>query len=314
MSDEKNFNNENEEVNEEIVEETAEAAETEEVAEESAEISETETAEDAQEAVSEAVEEAEATFVAEESAESVLGENTSFVEAAESGSGDDEENSEAVAVEAVEASAEKNPVSKGAVVGIIAAAVLVVALVVLGIIYAPSIFNKYNRQGYTDISGRTVEEVAEEAGMSLEEFLEYYGLPEDMPGNTTEAAAYNNIPCGNMAKTYGLDFDTMKELLKLPEDATEDTPWGEALAKVTLGSYVGEDNLDSFKETYGFGDEVTADTLWGDVRQTVEAKQKKEFEEEQKAAAEAEKAAEQNNDEAEVTDDANTEATAAPAE
>lgn len=342
MSDEKNFNGENEEitevnetVQEEAAEETAEAAETaaaeaeevpaqdaepeaesaEEVIEEAAEAAaDTETeVEDAQEAVEAAVENAEAAFVAEESAESALGENTSYVESAESGDQNDAEiNESAAAAQAVFGTNVKKT-NTGAIVAIIVAAVLVIAIVVLGIIYAPALFNKYNRQGYTNVSGRTVGQVAKESGMELDEFLSYYGLPEDMPANTTEAAAYNNIPCENMAASYGMDFATLKELLKFPEEVTSDTPWGEALAQVTVGNYVGDENFDEFKEQYGLGEEVTKDTLWGDVRQTVEAQQKKEFKEQEKAVKEAEKAAaKQDKEEAETT--AAPEATAAAAE
>ena len=50
-------------------------------------------------------------------------------------------------------------------------------------------FNKYNRLGYVDVSGRTVAQVAEEQGMDVDEFLEQFDLPSDMPGNTTESAA-----------------------------------------------------------------------------------------------------------------------------
>ena len=133
-------------------------------------------------------------------------------------------------------------------------------------------FNKYNRLGYVDVSGRTVAQVAEEQGMDVDEFLEQVDLPSDMPGNTTESAAYNCIPVSKMAEMYGMDFNTIKEVLKFPDDVDEDTAWGDAIGQVKLGDYVGEDNLAEFKETYGFGDDITADTLWKDVRQTVDEK------------------------------------------
>ena len=100
--------------------------------------------------------------------------------------------------------------------------------------------------------------------MDVDEFLEQFDLPSDMPGNTTESAAYNCIPVSKMAEMYGMDFDTIKEVLKFPDDVDEDTAWGDAIGQVTLGDYVGEDNLAEFKETYGFGDDITADTLWKD--------------------------------------------------
>mgnify|MGYP000488374273 CR=1 FL=1 len=64
-------------------------------------------------------------------------------------------------------------------------------------------FNKYNRLGYVDVSGRTVAQVAEEQGMDVDEFLEQFDLPSDMPGNTTESAAYNCIPVSKWQKCTG---------------------------------------------------------------------------------------------------------------
>lgn len=138
----------------------------------------------------------------------------------------------------------------------------------------------------------SVGQIAEEADMELDEFLEMYDLPEDMPSNTTEAAAYNSIPFATMAGTYGMTADDLKELLQLPETVTDETTWGEALNQATLGAYVGADYLEEFKEYYGLGEDVTAETTWGEVRQTVEEKQKEERIEAEKAekeAAEAEK-------------------------
>ena len=165
-------------------------------------------------------------------------------------------------------------------------------------------FNKYNRLGYVDVSGRTVAQVAEEQGMDVDEFLEQFDLPSDMPGNTTESAAYNCIPVSKMAEMYGMDFNTIKEVLKFPDDVDEDTAWGDAIGQVTLGDYVGEDNLAEFKETYSFGDDITADTLWKDVRQTVDEKSRQQRIESEKAEKESDK----NKD----TDSA--ESTEAPAE
>jgi hypothetical protein len=146
--------------------------------------------------------------------------------------------------------------------------------------------------------------------MDLDAFLEMYGLPKDMPANTTESAAYNNIPLSSMAQTYGMTVDDMKQILQMPDDVTEDTPWGEALNKVTLGAYVGEDYLDEFKEYYGLDDDVTVDTLWGDIRQTVEEQQRKERIESEKEAKKAADTSDDDSDEADTSAD-NADTTAA---
>lgn len=145
--------------------------------------------------------------------------------------------------------------------------------------------NPYNDMGYINVSGRTIKDVAEQAGYaSVEEFLAEYGLPADMPEDTDESAAYYSIPARKIAEMYGMDVASLKEMLGLGDDVTEDTPWGEAEGKATLGKYIGEENLDAFKEEYGLGEDVTADTLWSEVRNTVDQKTLEMQQEAQKAA------------------------------
>lgn len=274
MSDEKNLNEELEETTE-AVEAAEEVVEASEAAEEAVE----ETAEEAAEVAEEATEEAvEATEVAEEAVEAAEAEEVA------------EADAEPVVWESVQkttAEAKKPfpvvPVVVGAVV-----AVVVIALIVLGIVFGPQIFNKYNKEGYIDVSGRTIADVAESSGMELADFLEEYGLPADMPANTSESAAYYTIPCSKMAEMYGMDFETLKSTLEFPDTITEDTTWGEAEGEVRLSVYVGEDNLDSFKEQYNLGDEVTGDTQWKEIRNTVDEYARQQRLESEKAAKEAE--------------------------
>ena len=108
-----------------------------------------------------------------------------------------------------------------------------------------------------------------------------------------------------------MDFNTIKEVLKFPDDVDEDTAWGDAIGQVKLGDYVGEDNLAEFKETYGFGDDITADTLWKDVRQTVDEKSRQQRIESEKAEKESDK--NKDTDSAESTE-APAESAEAPAE
>ncbi len=240
----------------------------------------------------------------EENNESVNNEEQTPVETEETTAEQAEETAETPA-ETEETPVETEVSETAETEDIIVAAVIVVAIVVvLAVKFGPSMFNKYNRLGYVDVSGRTVAQVAEEQGMDVDEFLEQFDLPSDMPGNTTESAAYNCIPVSKMAEMYGMDFNTIKEVLKFPDDVDEDTAWGDAIGQVKLGDYVGEDNLAEFKETYGFGDDITADTLWKDVRQTVDEKSRQQRIESEKAEKESDK----NKD----TDSA--ESTEAPAE
>ena len=196
----------------------------------------------------------------------------------------------------------------GKIVAIIVVVVAILAAAVFGV-YKYITRNPYNAMGYVNVSGRTIEEVAISAGMTLEEFLADYSLPADMPADTEEAAAFYNIPVSKIAEMYGMDFATIKEMLGFGDDVTESTPWGEAEGKSPLSKYIGEDNLESFKAEYGFGDEVTGETLWGEIRNIVDQKTL-EKQEAEKAAAEAEADAEEDaaGAEAEVPEEAEGEA------
>lgn len=221
----------------------------------------------AEEAIEEAVEE-----IAEETVEEVA-EVTEETEAVE------EETTEEATEEIVE---EKKGSKKGAIIGVI------VAVVIIALAVATSMmdFNKYNKMGYVDISGKTIQDIADAQGITLAEFLEAYKLPADMPGDTIEAAAYYMIPAGVVAEMNGLDFATLKAMLKLPEDATEETPWGDAEGGILLADYIGgADKVDAFKEQYGFGDEVTAETPWRELRNTVDTMTLEQRKAEEAAAA-----------------------------
>lgn len=184
--------------------------------------------------------------------------------------------------------------------GVVMAIILVVAIVAAACVWFFMPKNPYNKLGYVDISGKTVQDLADQMGVPLADFLAQYELPADMPADTTESAAYYSIPVKIMAQMFGMDFATMKETLHFPEEVTEETTWGEAEGLVLLKDYVGEENLDAFKEQYGFGDEVTLETQWKDVRTAVDTAQKEARIEQEKAAAEAEKLAAESADGAET--------------
>ena len=141
---------------------------------------------------------------------------------------------------------------------------------------------------YVDVYGMTAEELADKMGMSYDDFLQYYGLPADLPRDLNSNAVEKTIPVGKIAEMNRYpSFDEFKESMGWDDSITEDTRLGEALDKTQLRYYVGEENLDSFKTEYGFGDEVTADTLYGEIRVEFEEKMKEKYEA-SKAAAEAE--------------------------
>ena len=144
------------------------------------------------------------------------------------------------------------------------------------------LYNKYNEM-YIDVDGNAISDMATYYGVELSDFLEQFGLPADMPGNTSLNAAENMIPIRlHVGGEEG--FASIKEEFELDDSVTADTPWGEAIKNVKVGNYIrvmygyeGEEGFNTFKEEYGLGDEVTPDTTWGEVRDKVDAKKKEEY-------------------------------------
>ena len=339
MSDEKNLNEEAEAVEAKAEEAAAEVAETvEEV--------ETEAEEAVEETVSEVADEPETEVEAEveTEAEVTAEPETEVEEAAEEATEDvrdaagldyNEQDDTAMRMADADAAAlaaeqtadeaadalrevEQSPEQgiDGKKVGIIAACaaaavVLIAAIVVAAIIFLPKLFNPNKYEKYVDVTGRTIGEVAEQSGIDYKEFLEMYKLPADMPENTTEASAYNTIPFGviiEMNQFVGMEtVDDAKKVLELPDWVTEDTPWGEAIGEAPLRAYVGEANLDRFKESYSLGDDVTGDTLYKDVKNKVDEIDKQKREESEKQAQSAKEA---KAEETQAPTDAPTEAPA----
>ena len=162
-------------------------------------------------------------------------------------------------------------------------------------------FNPYTKD-YIDVDGISIGEIADQMGMELSDFLAYYDLPEDMPESTPEKAAFYTIPAGKYAEMNRMEFSELKDLLGWGDDITEDTTIGDALDQTKLSNYVGDENLEAFKEEYGLGDDITGDTLWGEVRNIVDQKQKEEYEA-------AQNPTEEPTEEASETESADTAAT-----
>ena len=117
---------------------------------------------------------------------------------------------------------------------------------------------------------------AKEKNYKYEKFLKEYGLPEDLPKNTSERAMFYNIPVKKyVEKTPGNEsFEALKESMGWDDSVTEDMTIGDALDITKLSYYVGEEQLERFKALYELPDEVTGDTLYGEVRNVVDAKEK----------------------------------------
>ncbi len=197
-----------------------------------------------------------------------------------------------------------------------------------------SLFNKnpYNPMNYPSIEGSTIGDIAEMYGVELSEFLSVYGLPADMPADTPSYSSEFYIPCEIFAQMNGYEnFEALKTAVNIPDETTVsepktffdkiksifskeepqpitgDTYWGIALDEMTLGSYVGEENIGEFKEQFGLGDDINVETKYKEVRPVVEDYIRTTLQEQ---AAQMENSAEENADETsetEITDSADTE-------
>ena len=162
-----------------------------------------------------------------------------------------------------------NKILKGVLKAI--AAVVIVACVVFGGMTAyKTFYNPYNHMGYYNISGMTLEEVAELNGMSVEQVKEMLHLPDDVKGDTYYDVIDFLVPVSYMTEMYGMSVDELKETLSLGDEITGESTWGEALDTMPLKVYLGgEDAVSEFVAEYNLGDDVTGDTLWGEIRKTV---------------------------------------------
>ena len=157
--------------------------------------------------------------------------------------------------------------------GIFAGVLAVIVAVVLafgGMTAYKTLYNPYNHMGYYNISGMTLEEVAELSDMTLEEAKTALQLPDDVMGNTYYDVVEFLVPVSYMAEMYGADVETLKQAFSLDDSITGDSTWGEALDTMPLSIYIGdEETLKDFIAEYNLGEEVTGETLWGEVRKTV---------------------------------------------
>ena len=204
------------------------------------------------------------------------------------------------------------PIKKNKKLGAIIAIVVAVLAVVIGAVTSQMDFNKYNNLGYINVSGQTVQDVLDVQNMELSEFLEMYGLPEDMPATTYIESAQYLMTMDKFAEIVGLSLDEVKTTLKMPEHVTGDFTFGDAEGEILLKDYVGEENIENVKVQYGLDSSVNGETKWGDVRNHIHQVQYDVRLAEEKAAAEKAKEAEkQEQPVTDAVDDAEgTEATA----
>ncbi len=322
--DEKNFNQENEEMkNEEVEEQSEDLAEETQTPDENSEADYTLD----EDAYNEAQEEIISDDT-EESAENSDDDNF-LEEKAEYGSLDNEPTGGTMVDESgIPINLQENDKKKSPLPIIIVVIIIIIALIIATVFAMKNDKNPYNPMDYPVAEGTTIGDIAESYGVELSEFLSVYGLPEDMPADTPSYSSEYYIPCDIFAQMAGYEnFEALKEVAQIPDETTVsepttlwekiksifikeepqpitgDTYWGVALDEMTLGVYVGEEYMDEFKELYGLGDDITIDTKYKEVRPMIEDYIRTQLQAQIDQAQEQQENATDNSNEAENIDE-----------
>ncbi len=155
---------------------------------------------------------------------------------------------------------------------------------------------------YVDFyDGMTVDQALTMLGMSPEEFTAETGLSYEIYKDKLYVQADNEVSVIKIAESNDMTFAEMKEFLGFEEGITENTPWGEAVGSITMGSYINaflnpaeygmsaQDVLDQIKMAYNLGNEYTLATKFRYARVLIDTVDY----ENSKAQAEATKALEE---------------------
>lgn len=199
----------------------------------------------------------------------------------------------------------------GKKIAVIAGGAVALALIVFFILLNLGVVNPYE-DGYIDITGETLEDMADQSGYSVKEYKKRFELPFFMPKSTNVNAAGNHVTLKAYSKLSGMTIDEIKEQNGFSDDVTEKTTIGDASGNVKLSVMLGIDTddkesaqqtFDSFKEFYGLGKEVTLDTLYKDVRLQIDEKSRENHLEELKEQEELKKKLEESQKESEEKED-----------
>lgn len=122
----------------------------------------------------------------------------------------------------------------------------------------------------------TVEYLAKQSGMSVEDYLAQYGLSlgDTISKKSTEAEMTDNMTIENYLKYSGME-QTADEVIAdagLTDKVTKDTLWKDFMPQVPISMMYDEDTLNQIKTSLGLGDEVTSDMTYGDFEKLMQEK------------------------------------------
>lgn len=156
------------------------------------------------------------------------------------------------------------------------AIIFIVIAVVLGLgvytVYGKISTNIESRAIESGETEQTVKYAADEAGMTIDEFLEEYGLTDtDVNAKTPVSEMVTYMTVENFAKYNGQELDEFLEQYGLTDKVSADTKWTEAEQLIPTGIYVGGDEqFEQMKELYELDDSITAETPWGEAKDKIE--------------------------------------------
>ena len=157
-------------------------------------------------------------------------------------------------------------------------AVVLVAFVAVGV-YAT--YGKLS-QGIKDrkiASGEaepTVDYLARQASMSVEDYLAQYGLTlsDTVTKNTPESEMTDNMTIENYLKYSGME-QTADQVISdagLTDTVTKDTLWKDFFPQLPVSMVYDQSTFEQLKTQLGLGDEVTLDMKYGDFEKILDEK------------------------------------------
>ncbi|MBR5271237.1 MAG: hypothetical protein IKV64_03530 [Clostridia bacterium] len=119
--------------------------------------------------------------------------------------------------------------------------------------------------------------MAESAGLSVDEFLNQYGLENaGLSKNSSQTEVTDKMTLTNFATYSGTTVEDILKQYYLEDKANGDTLYADFKAMWTVKSMVGgdEESFKQVKEYYGLDDSITMDTPWSEVEPVIEEKTK----------------------------------------
>ncbi len=121
----------------------------------------------------------------------------------------------------------------------------------------------------------TLDRMAENAALSVDEFLEQYGIADaKLAKDSKESEVINKMKLSAYAEYKQTSVDGILAETFLEGKATGDTLYEDFLKMFTVRTAVGgdEEQFKQMKELYGLDDSITMDTLWSEAEPIISQK------------------------------------------